>query len=276
MRVSRRSAVAACALTAALGTVVSAAPADAATVRYVGLGDSYSSGDGAGSYTDSSCMRSSKAYPQLWANAHSPASFSFPACGGAKTGDVLNNQLGSVNSDTTLVSITIGGNDVGFSNIMQTCVLGSDSDCVNAVNAAKTQTTSTLPGALDRVFSAIRSKAPSARVVVLDYPHLYKLGTFCIGLSSTKHSALNGGADALDSAISAATSRAGSGFTFADVRSTFAGHELCSGDDWLHAVTIPINESYHPTATGQASGYLPALNAAVPSALKQSTSKKSS
>jgi len=48
------------------------------------------------------------------------------------------------------------------------------------------------------------------------------------------------------------------------VRAQFTGHELCSGDGWLHAVTIPIDESYHPTATGQTLGYLPVFRAVVP------------
>src|SRR5690606_35580947 len=54
-----------------------AQPASAAGHHYVALGDSYSSGVGAGSYTSESgaCKRSTKAYPQLWANANSPSSF---------------------------------------------------------------------------------------------------------------------------------------------------------------------------------------------------------
>lgn len=90
------------------------------------------------------------------------------------------------------------------------------------------------------------------------YPHLYIIVSFCVGLSNTKRTALNGAADLLGSTISSAASRAG--FTFSDVRDEFAGHEPCSGDDWLNAVTIPIGNSYHPTALGHHSGYLPALN----------------
>lgn len=257
MRIPRRVAVLAAALSLAAGTGLFTAQADAATVRYVALGDSYSSGDGAGDYSGGNCLRSAHAYAELWAAAHAHESFDFTACSGATTTDVKNDQLGPLNADTTLVSITIGGNDVGFADIMQTCVLQSNSACLDAVDTAKAEVRDELPAKLDSTFSAIDAKAPSARVVVLDYPHLYKIVSFCVGLSNTKRTALNDGADALDEAIAAATSRAG--FTFADVRPVFAGHELCSGDGWLHSVTLPIEESYHPTATGQASGYLPAL-----------------
>src|SRR5690349_4230487 len=99
--------------------------------KYVALGDSYSSGTGAGSYGSSgSCKRSANAYAQLWANANAPSSFVFVACSGAVTTDVINNQVGALTADTSLVTISIGGNDAGFADVMTDCNLGSDSDCV--------------------------------------------------------------------------------------------------------------------------------------------------
>lgn len=241
---------------AAGGVATAATP-----VAYVALGDSYSSGVGAGSYISSSgsCDRSTKAYPQLWANSHSPASFAFVACSGAKTGDVLANQLGPLTRATTLVSITIGGNDVNFSGVMEDCVLYSTSTCVNEVDAAENRARTTLPGSLDSVYNAIRSHAPNAKVVVLGYPRLYHVGVwYCVGLSDTARSKINEGADVLDGVISAAAAR--HGFAFADVRPRFTGHEICDGSSWLHSVDwSDIGESYHPTAAGQSGGYLPPL-----------------
>ncbi|CAM5536224.1 lipase 1 [Streptomyces canarius] len=50
-------------------------------------------------------------------------------------------------------------------------------------------------------------------------------------------------------------------FVFGDVRTTFSGHEICSGDSWLHSVNwLDIGEWVHPTASGQSGGYLPVLN----------------
>ena len=235
----------------------------AATGGYVALGDSYSSGVGAGSYISSSgsCNRSTNAYPYLWQAAHAPASFSFLACSGAKTTDVLSNQLGTLNSATSLVSLTIGGNDAGFSDVMTTCVLQSDSACLSRIATAKAYVDTTLPGQLDAVYSAIRAKAPSAHVVVLGYPRFYKLGTSCVGLSETKRSAINGAADHIDAAI--AKRAADHGFSFGDVRTTFSGHEICSGDSWLHSLDwLNVGQSYHPTAAGQSGGYLPVMNGA--------------
>ncbi|MER6980569.1 SGNH/GDSL hydrolase family protein [Streptomyces carpinensis] len=242
------------------GAASAQASQQAVTGGYVALGDSYSSGVGAGSYMSSSgdCDRSTKAYPYLWNAAHSPSSFDFTACSGARTDDVLANQLGPLNSGTSLVSITIGGNDAGFSDVMTTCVLQSDSTCLSRINTAKAYVDTTLPGKLDNLYSVIRSKAPSAHVVVIGYPRFYLLGQTCLGLSETKRSAINGAADYMDAAI--AKVAANHGFTFGDVRTTFSGHEICSGSSWLHSVNwLDIGVSYHPTASGQSGGYLPVL-----------------
>lgn len=252
--------------TALLGIVglATAGPAAAAAVNYVALGDSYSSGVGSGSYIGSSgnCLRSTLAYSQLWANAHAPASYVSVACSGAKTTDVNANQLSALNSGTTLVSISIGGNDLGFAGIMEDCVLYSTSTCVNEINAAEQVAQTQLPGWLDTTYNGIRGHAPNARVVVLSYPRFYHDVWYCIGLSSTDRDKINEGADVMDGVIQAAAAR--HGFAFADVRPAFAnGHEICDGSSWLHSVDWgDLTQSYHPTAAGQSGGYLPAFTAA--------------
>jgi lysophospholipase L1-like esterase len=233
----------------------------ASTVNYVALGDSYSSGLGAGNYISSSgsCDRSTSAYSEKWAAANSPASFTFVACSGATTADVMSSQVSALNSGTTLVSITIGGNDAGFSSVMETCVLESTSSCLSAVSAAENFAATQLPARLDATLAAIRSRAPNARVVVLDYPRLYDLSksSTCIGLSTADRTALDQASDQLDGALQTAAAKAGD--RFADVRGQFSGHEICDGSNsWLHSVNIlDISESYHPTANGQGLGYEP-------------------
>ncbi|MFG2818331.1 SGNH/GDSL hydrolase family protein [Kitasatospora sp. NPDC048365] len=265
MRPVRAVLVAATAAALSVATLAAATEAQAAGVRYAALGDSYSAGVGAGSYTSESgsCKRSTNSYPYLWKAAHAPSAFADTACSGARTGDVLSGQLGVLDSATTLVSITIGGNDAGFASTMQTCVLESESSCLSAVAAAKSYATNTLPGKLDQVYSAIKSKAPNAHVVVLGYPHLYKVPGSCIfGISDTKRTAINSAADVLDDVISKRVANAG--FTYQDVRSIFTGHEICaSGTRWLNSTTLPVDESYHPNAAGQSGGYLPAFSAGV-------------
>jgi lysophospholipase L1-like esterase len=251
--------------TAATGLVTATSAHAAAPVNYVALGDSYSSGLGAGNYISSagSCDRSTNAYPEQWAGANSPASFVSAACSGATTADVLASQVSALSASTTLVSITIGGNDAGFASVMETCVLHSTSTCVNAVKTAETFVANQLPARLDSTLQTIATHAPNAKVVVLGYPDLYDLSRSgsCIGLSTQDRTALNQGADDLDNALQAAAQA--SHDTFADVRGQFAGHEICDSGSWLHSVDIlAISSSYHPTAAGQELGYLPVFSRA--------------
>jgi lysophospholipase L1-like esterase len=248
---------------AALPMLVPAQASAQSAVHYVALGDSYSSGVGAGNYIGSSgsCDRSTNAYPALWDAANQPASYVSEACSGATTATVLSSQLSALSAATTLVSITVGGNDVGFSSVMETCVLESTSSCASAVNHAESLMTSQLPGELDGVLDAINADAPSARVVVLDYPDLYDLtrSSSCIGLSTADRTDLNNGANELDSQIQAAAARHGD--VFADVRNAFSSHQICDSSSWLHSVNfLDVSESYHPTASGQSGAYEPVFS----------------
>ncbi|NES12200.1 MULTISPECIES: SGNH/GDSL hydrolase family protein [Micromonospora] len=259
---SRRVRTALAALLAAvLGAVVVPGVAQAATVNYVALGDSYSSGVGAGPYDLSTCLRSQKSYAPLWAAAHSVTSFRFPACGGAVTADVIGGQVGALSTATTLVTITIGGNDAGFADVMTSCRFGSTTDCENAVGGAKAFATNVLPGRLDATYAAIRDRAPNARLVVLGYPRLFETG-WCglLAMSSYKRTILNQAADVLDGVIAARAGAAGA--TYVDARPFFAGHGVCAADPWIHDVSGLV-EAYHPDADGYRYGYLAALTSAI-------------
>lgn len=236
-----------------------AIPSQAATGKYVALGDSYASGTGAGNYSGGSCKRSANAYPQLWANSHAPSAFTFAACSGAVTADVLNSQVSAVTSDTALVTVEIGGNDAGFADVMITCNTSSDSTCVQRNNDAQNFARTTLPARLDNVYNAIRART-GGTVIVVGYPRMYRLGGSCfLGLSDTKRSAINSSADVLASVISGRA--AAHGFRFLDGRTAFSGHEICAARPyWLHSVNFSaLDESYHPTVDGQNQGYFAAL-----------------
>jgi lysophospholipase L1-like esterase len=268
MRSSRIPAIGVAALALGIAAAIAAtgpAAKAASSVNYVALGDSYSSGVGAGGESGS-CDQSPNAFGARWAAANAPASFTFAACADATTSSVISGQLSSLSASTTLVSITIGGNDVGFSSIMETCVLDSTSACERAVSRAEQYASTTLPGNLSTLFTDIKTDAPNARVIVVGYPDFYDLSVpICIGLSAADHQALDNGVNDLDTVIQIAAGNAG--FLFADVRSQFTGHELCDGAGWLNSVDIfDIHTSYHPTATGQADGYLPVFTAAAKAA----------
>jgi lysophospholipase L1-like esterase len=236
--------------------------------RYVALGDSYSSGTGTRTYYDSSCQRSVYAYPYLLHNAHPAWTFVQAACAGAKTGDILNTQSASLTSGTNWVTYTIGGNDAGFSSVITECAQPWwSSDCDGAIDQAQAYINNTLPGRLDLVNNKIKSLAPNAKVIVLDYPRLFNgedcnAGTF---FSPAEETRLNQTADLLKSKLSAAATRAGANFLFRDVIPPFIGHAICDGGggsstEWINGLSNPIGESYHPKTTGHSKGYYPVVH----------------
>ena len=159
--------------------LLAATAGQAWAVRYVALGDSYSSGTGTRTYYDSACEKSVYSYPYLVHNAHPSWTFVHAACGGAKTGDVINTQSAQLTSGTNWVTYTIGGNDAGFSSVITECAQpGWASDCNSAIDGAQTYITNTLPGRLDLVNNKIKSKSPTAKVIVLSYPRLF-MGEDC-------------------------------------------------------------------------------------------------
>ena len=244
-----------------------AAPAWA--TKYVALGDSYSSGTGTRTFYESSCQRSVYAYPYLLHEAHPSWTFVNATCSGATTSNVLSSQVNSVSSDTNWVSYTIGGNDAGFSSVITECALPSWlSNCNGAINSAQSFIQNTLPGRLDQVNNAIKSRAPSAQVVVLDYPRLFN-GEDCNALtffSPSEETRLNETADLLKNVVSAAATRAGSSFHFGNVIPAFVGHAVCDGGggsstEWINGLSNPVGESYHPKVAGHANGYYPVVHA---------------
>src|SRR4051794_36732001 len=237
--------------------------------KYVSLGDSYSSGTGTRTYYDSNCQKSVYSYPYLLHNAHPTWTFVHAACSGATTSSLLWSQVSSVTADTNWVTYTIGGNDAGFSSVITECAQPSwSSDCDGAINNAQAFINNTLPGRLDQVNNAIKSHAPNAKVIVLDYPHLFN-GEDCNAatwFSPSEETRLNQTADLLRTRLSEAASRAGANFLFRDVIPPFIGHAVCDGGggsstEWINGLSNPTGESYHPKTTGHANGYYPVLHA---------------
>ncbi len=236
--------------------------AHAATPSYVALGDSYSSGVGTRTYINdgSTCQRSVYAYPSLIAAARA-YSLNFRACSGAKVADVRNTQLSALSASTSYVTISVGGNDAGFADVLTECALpGWASNCNGAVDGAQRYIANTLPASLTSLYSSIRGKAPSAKVVVVGYPRIFN-GEDCNALtwfSPSEETRLNQTADQLNARLSAAASAAG--FGFANPTSAFIGHAVCGSPEWLNGLSNPISESYHPNRTGHASGYTPLVS----------------
>lgn len=240
------------ALAAILSVAGAPGPATAGAV-YVALGDSYASGVGTRTYYSDSgrCLRSPKAYPVLDA-ARTGATLRFKACSGASVPDVRTGQLGALGAAVTRVSVQVGGNDAGFSDVISTCAQPSwAADCGAAIDQAQRFIADRLGGRLDNLYRDIESLAPNARVVVVGYPRLFagedcNAGTW---FSDNEMGRLNRTADQLNAKIGARAAAAG--LTFVDPTGSFVGHAVCADVEWVNGLSSPVRESYHPNVKGQ-------------------------
>jgi hypothetical protein len=240
------------------------APAGAAAAdRYVALGDSFASGVGTNSYTlSSSCKRGVFAYPYLISQQRPNTALDFVACSGATTSSLMANQIQAVNTATTIVTVTIGGNDIRFADLIAQCTLG---ECSSTLDSTKASLTTVLASRLDTVYAAIRNQAASgARVAVLGYPRIFGsascFGT--LGVSTTERTKANQLAEALDGVIAARA--AFYGFTYKSALASWSTHAVCSSSPWLNGLNIfNTTESYHPNRNGNSQGYVPLARAVI-------------
>ncbi|WP_068269380.1 SGNH/GDSL hydrolase family protein [Aldersonia kunmingensis] len=248
-------------LVVAGGTIASptASAAPPNTVVYDALGDSYASGFGVPPY-DGPCGRSASAYPEQLNGRQQIRLDNFVACAGATTTSlVTGGQLNALNADTELVTLTIGGNDIGWSEAVGACLGGNDLQCAGAIAVAVGRITTELPGKLRTVYDQVAVAAPNAHVAVTGYPRLFspEFGPY-LGASRAEQDALNAGADVLNITIAAATER--NRFQFVEVGPRFDGHGVNAPDAWILPPTDPAR--FHPNINGY-KAYTAAVNSAL-------------
>ena len=239
--------------------VASASAAPRHFIDYDALGDSYASGYGVPPYAP--CGQSNAAYAVQLDGRMKINLGDFVACAGATTASVVSGgQLDALDNDTDLVTISVGGNDVGWSTAVGACLAGSDFQCAGALGASLNIVRETLPGLLDDLYGQIATKAPHAHVIVTGYPELFspKNGPF-LGASVAEQQALNDSADTLNGVIAQAA--ADHGFQFVDVTKRFDNHGVNAPAPWLNGPFDPAG-AFHPNAKGY-QAYTAAVTAAV-------------
>ena len=272
----RRVLPRAAALTAALVLGLSAAPASAAPGRhYVALGDSYASGPGIPDRVGepAGCARSSNNYPSVLARWVRFSSVTDVTCGGATTRDMWSPQavsgganppqLDAVTRRATLVTVSIGGNDIGFGEILATCGRLGASDPTGAPCQAYYTAggTDVLAGRIDavagevaRVLAEIHRRAPRAEIVLVGYLRILPDGQGCwpavpFAAGDTAYF------DATQRRMNATLARVAqeSGALFADPYTS--GHDACAApeDRWVEPLR-PASPAapMHPNARGMA------------------------
>jgi lysophospholipase L1-like esterase len=240
----------------------SAAPPTTQVQKYVALGDSYAAGQGASTPLDT-CYRSSAAYPVLLDAEPRINLLRTAACSGATIADVASFQLSQVNRGTTLVTLTVGANDLGVGAVYAVCAPAPTSvECASAISSVQqTLASHVIAQNLTGLLGAIAERAPNAQIVVSDYPV-----PFVPGLPSPGGvtDLVNAATAALDAEIAAAAGAAGASVTLATVQYAYFGHQVGDADPWLGADPTNALTFLHPTAAGQMV-YRDAILAALPS-----------
>lgn len=244
---------------AGLGTPAQAAPPQPVSpTSYAALGDSFA-------------VVAQPSYPFVLAGG---LNVNFQAALGATTDDI-DDQASAILPTTQQVTLTVGGNDLGFTAKAKACAADVRA-C--ALSDAEVGALQELPTKLAAAIEAIREQAPHAKVYVTGYPLLFQasgptcvVGTFNgypFAMESTRTDQLDAAATALNRAIKASiVGKANSYAKYVDVSAAFDGHGVCgtttaNPDSWIIPVTatwdgagkVNFNEHLaplHPTTDGQ-------------------------
>ncbi|MGW2841431.1 SGNH/GDSL hydrolase family protein [Streptomyces sp. NPDC001493] len=270
----RRGAAATAALTAAAASLLFAgsAPAGAAgtsgsVTNYVALGDSYAAGTGVSPVTNAACDRSSGSYPGWIAATYKPAVFKDVTCSGATTRSLWNTegsaapQVNALTKDTDLVTVTLGGNDLGFTDVLTTCVLSGlttkeGTPCRDRLAGGKDLDAdfAKLSPRLTDMLTDIERRSPKARVVVVGYPNLFPADGGICGSSAPLAKGditwLNQTTYRLNFMLEMSAHLKGA--EFVGLTDLFQGHDMCqSASPWINPLLPVTPGSAHPNAFGQ-------------------------
>jgi lysophospholipase L1-like esterase len=152
------------------------------------------------------------------------------------------------------VTVTIGGNDFGFGDLLRACATGSG--CAGRVAAVNGYLDDKLPGVLDKTFAALHKALPNARIVVVGYPNLIN--------PKVSEARKRCGWLTQDNAVTALVALAGKleltifaaarahGLLYDSTLDAMQGHELCTANPYLNAVSAANGPAGgHPNAQGQ-------------------------
>ena len=261
------------ALTALVLTIGATA---ARAANYVALGDSYAAGPLVPNpLLPLGCLKSSNNYAHLAAPGIG-LTLRDASCSGARTVHMTEPQnvepdgpnppqFNSLNTETTVVSLTIGGNDIGFSEVAQSCITLNpfSHPCLDKYNAGgvdqlKARIEATAPK-VAAVLQGIHVRSPAAKIYVVNYPAIFpETGSGCwpqmpIGFQDVPY--LRSTEQRLNSML--ATQAAANGATLVSWYGASIGHDACKGSStrWVEPL-VPGNSAapIHPNKNGMVGG----------------------
>lgn len=257
-------------------TLAAATAVGARAANYVALGDSYAAGPLIPNpVLPLGCLKSDHNYPHLAAPGIG-LTLRDASCSGATTVDMTEPQnveidgpnppqFNSLDANTTVVSLTIGGNDIGFSEVAESCITLNpfshpclDKYDAGGVDQLKARIEATAPK-VAAVLQGIHARSPSAKIYVVNYPAIFpETGYGCwpqmpIGLLDVPY--LRSTEQRLDSML--ATQAAANGATLVNWYNASIGHDACKGSStrWVEPL-VPgeLAAPIHPNLAGMQGG----------------------
>lgn len=273
------TAVAATALAAVLAACGTAGPPGGAgtraltgEVRWLSLGDSYASGESLAG-AEGACGRSDLAFAPV-AVAQVPGAvevvrFAHVACSGAVVADVAGQVAEAGGGRWSVVTLSIGGNDLGFADELADCLGVDDLWSWGGCGLAPDE----LDARLDAASAALGSLyawlvadvlEPDGVLVVVDYPLLVEApadwvdgtGRSCHGLDADDAELLRDAGRRLNDVI-AAQARGVPRVVVVSNEDAYDGRGLCGEEPWLRGISVSLRPStfgvrgsFHPTESG--------------------------
>ena len=233
--------------------------------KYVAMGSSFAAGPGITESADDPphrCGRSQDNYPHQLARRLG-LSLIDVSCSGATTAHILGAwnelppQIDAVDADTRLVTITIGGNDLGYIGglIGMSCARVTDGARCPPVSAPSEQDYRDVEAHMTEVAAEVRARAPEARLVFVDYPTVLPEMGVCelTPLSEEEADAARDIAYRLEEITARVAAAAGADLVRASALSR--AHDACADDAWMIGFPPTLAENptlapYHPNLDG--------------------------
>ena len=276
--------------------------------EYVAMGDSYSSGEGAVPASESKntlgpdrwwfgdtddltnmCHRSTEAYPKLLRGSKGiPNRLTFLACSGAETWNVNPEGKGPEGQEpapkwpseriqadgrrphASIVTLSIGGNDAGFSEVILKCALTGiqpvGSGCQALLQGDVKGAMAFLGKELPRTYRSVLQATPNADIYVMGYPKFFKAAWYNInrcpasvlsldglimGISPADQVFINSKVEQANRAIQDAISAVGNArLHYVDVYDAFEGHFACESDPWMNDLEDASRATWEKVLSG--------------------------
>jgi lysophospholipase L1-like esterase len=261
-------------------TVLAGTGAAATGSAYVAMGDSYTSGPVIPTQSSAAggCDRSNHNYPSDVAAALK-LTLTDVSCSGATSANILNTtqdvspgpdnppQLTAVGSGTQVVSLQVGGDDLGFTSIIENCIALTPwgptkvgANCRNyydpsGKNSLANDVTA-LAQPIASILADIHTAASNAKVFVVGYPDILPQNGACwpsVPFETGDAEFLNSIEQDLNSMLQATA--VANGATFVDTYTPSESHNACTAEStrWVEPI-VPDSPAgpVHPNANGEA------------------------